>query len=95
VLGTTGAKTGSVGLGALVQVQLPTQARWSYDSTTPASALLQPAGYEDTQRQVCVWNFRTSQAGTLTLQFTGVGLCEGKGSCPVPVLRETFTVLVA
>lgn len=95
VLGPVGATTGSVRPGALVQVQLPTRARWSYDGTAPAWALLQPAGYEDTQRQVCVWNFRASPVGTLTLKFTGAGLCDSKGSCPVPVIRETFTVLVA
>jgi hypothetical protein len=96
VLGPSGsATTGSARPGALVQVQLPAWARWSYNGTAPAPPPLQPAGYEDTQRQVCVWNFRMARVGTVALQFTGTGLCDYKGSCPVPVIRETFTVRVA
>jgi hypothetical protein len=91
-----GQSTQSVPPGALVQVQLSAaQLRWEYGDTAPAASLLQPAGYEDIQRQVCVWNFRAPAAGTLTLKFTGTSLCKIKGSCPVAVIRETFTIEVA
>lgn len=91
-----GPSTQRVPPGALVQVQLSvTQLRWEYGDTAPAASLLQPAGYEDVQRQVCVWNFSAPAAGTLTLKFTGTSLCKTKGSCPVAVIRETFTIEVA
>jgi hypothetical protein len=91
-----GPSTQSVHPGALVQVQLSAaQFRWEYSDTAPAALLLQPAGYEDVQRQMCVWNFRAPAAGVLTLKFTGTSLCKTKGSCPVAVIRETFTIEVA
>jgi hypothetical protein len=91
-----GALMGNVHPGALVQVQLPVLRAmvWSYDGTAPSWALLQPAGYEDVQRQVCVWNFRAAVVGTLTLKFTGTGICNAEGLCPVPVIPVTFTVRI-
>jgi hypothetical protein len=86
--------TGAVRTGELVQVQLTSTNRWSFDNGAAEAGLLAPAGYEDSYHNVCVWNFRPQVATTLLLTFTGTALCTGKGACPQYAYRETFSVQV-
>ena len=96
--GTTANRTASAHVGQTVEVQLPTSKLWHYDASRSASAplsLVQPAGVEDGQLDLCIWNFTAQAPGTATLAFTGSPLCEPNVPCPAIVLALTFTVNVA
>lgn len=82
-------------VGDLVQVRLPASLRWSYAGSAPAGTLLQPAGYEDLAAKACVWNFRPVSAGTLSLRFSGSGICDAKTKCPQFQLAAFYTVVVS
>lgn len=94
VLGVGGVSNGTARPGELIQVRLSTATRWSFHNGETNVGLLQPAGYDDRQQNVCVWNFRPQLVTSLALTFTGTGLCTGKGLCPQYVFRETFYVQV-
>lgn len=94
ILGADGILQGTIHPGELIQVRLPATTRWSFHNADTQAGLLQPAGYEDHQHNVCVWNFRPRSTTSLSLTFTGTALCTGKGLCPQYVFRETFSVQV-
>ncbi len=83
--------------GALVQIQLPTQLRWSpvsVHSTGPNAQILPPAGYFDPTLGACIWDIRMPPSGTVTLTVTGSGSCAKLHGCPPYFMREMFTITV-
>ncbi len=94
VLGVGGVRAGQVRHGELIQVRLSATNRWSFHGTGTLAGLLQPAGIEDQQHHICIWNFRPQTVTSLTLTFIGTSLCVGKGACPQFRLNETFSVQV-
>jgi hypothetical protein len=86
---------GTIAVGALAQVRLPTTLHWILSSTTPDTAPLQPAGFEDTALRACIWNFRPQVAGTLQLEFTGNPTCDpASDRCESPSQILIITVRV-
>jgi hypothetical protein len=89
-------QTGTAHAGDLVQVRLPSAVLWNLQSASTNIAMLQPAGFQDPQLNVCAWNFRAQSAGDAVLSFTGLPLCDQPGKpCPQFALAETFTVHVS
>lgn len=87
---------GTIAVGALVQIRLPTTLHWILSSTTPRTAPLPPAGLDDTAIRACVWNFRPQIAGTLQLEFTGNPTCDpASDRCESPSQILIITVRVA
>lgn len=96
--GTTPNRTASAHVGQTVEIQLPARNLWRYDASRSAMAPLslnQPAGVEDGQLDLCVWNFTARSTGTATLSFIGSPLCEPNMACPAIILAMSFTVNVA
>ena len=86
---------GTIAVGALAQIRLPTTLHWILSSTTPETAPLQPAGFEDTALRACVWNFRPHVAGMLRLEFTGNPTCDpASDRCESPSQILIITVHV-
>lgn len=86
---------GTIAVGALAQVRLPTTLHWILSSTTPQTAPLQPAGFEDTVLRACIWSFRPQTAGTLQLEFTGNPTCDpASDRCESPSQILIITVQV-
>lgn len=83
-------------VGDLLQVRLPSTQVWQLTSTPPADkvTVLQPAGYENAELAVCIWNVRAKGAGTVTLSFTGTANCEPSRPCPAYASRAVFTIEV-
>lgn len=91
-------RTASAHVGQTVEVQLPSNKLWRYSATShaaPSLTLDQPAGVEDGQHDLCIWNFTAQSPGTATLMFTGSPLCEPNMACPAIILAVSFTVTVA
>lgn len=89
-------QTGTAHAGDLVQVRLPIAVHWNLQSASANMAVLQPAGFQDPQLNVCAWSFRARSAGDATLSFTGLPLCDQPSKpCPQFALAETFTVHVS
>jgi hypothetical protein len=97
----TASHTSQAHLGDLVQVQLPTNMHWAYQSGASSSGsggslqMLSPAGLQDAQQDVCVWNFRAVSAGSATLTFQGMPLCDPNQPCTTTAQQLTFTVDVS
>jgi hypothetical protein len=86
---------GTIAVGALAQIRLPTTLHWILSSTTPETIPLQPAGFEDSALRACVWNFRPRVAGTLQLEFTGNPTCDpASDRCESPSQILIITVRV-
>lgn len=91
---TQSMTTATAHVGDLVQIQLPTTQHWTYQSDQSLLTLLQPAGVQDTQKNVCAWTFRAPSAGTTTLDFSGTAICDNL-PCPQYVRVVDFTITVA
>lgn len=91
------ALTAHAQIGQTVEVQLPASVHWRYDATASAPnglALIQPAGMEDGQLDLCIWSFQAQSTGTATLTFTGTMLCDPVLACSNNVQTLAFTVKI-
>ncbi len=92
---TDAAPSGGVHVGDLVQVRLPSTQHWTFDNHPGPLDLVQPAGAQDAQMNVCFWTFRARTTGSVTLYFTGTQPCEGPGTaCSTATVPKSFTVSV-
>ena len=87
--------TASAHVGDLVQVRLHLSMSWRLTSSGAGLSLVQPGATQDTQLNVCFWNFRAASAGSATLVFTGHALCDPNTPCSMIVRNQTFTVNIA
>lgn len=87
--------TASAHVGDLVQVRLPGSMAWSYASAGGNLALLQPADMQDSNLNVCFWNFHAQAAGAVMLEFTGRVICDPKSPCANLERLVRFTVHVS
>lgn len=89
--------TANAQIGQTVQVQLSAKMHWEYDATASAPtglAMMQPAGIEDGQLDLCLWSFQAQSAGTATLKFTGTVPCDPMLACSDSTQTLVFTVKI-
>lgn len=91
---TNQTKSGDAHVGDLVQVQVPATYRWSQVDASSNLALQQPAGVQDSAKNVCVWTYRALSAGAATVQLTGGALCEPTQPCPAYAVVADFSISV-
>ena len=86
--------TGTISVGQIVQVRLPSTQHWTLTSVTNTAQQVPPAGAEPNTLGACVWSFRATQPGTITISFVGTALCDPGIPCAQYALLQTFTVNV-
>ncbi|WIG58463.1 MAG: hypothetical protein OJF49_001209 [Ktedonobacterales bacterium] len=89
-----GKVNGSAHVGDLIQLQLPTTQHWMPGTVSASLETLEPAGIQDDQHGICVWNYRALSAGTASINFTATARCEPPLMCPQYVAETLFTVQI-
>lgn len=89
-----GKVNGSAHVGDLIQLQLPTTQHWMPGTVSGSLETLDPAGIQDDQLGICVWNYRALSAGTASINFTATARCEPPLMCPQYVVETLFTVQI-
>jgi len=93
---TTSHSTGSVQVGQLAQVRLPTTDHWTLTGQPMRLTGVGEAGGQDTTLNVCYWTFRAVSAGTTTLYFSGAPPCDPPAvACSNLVVEQQFTITVS
>lgn len=88
--------TGSLQVGELVQVRLPTTLHWALNNQPTHLTSVGEAGGQDTTLNVCYWTFRAQSAGTDTLNFSGTQPCDNVTTgCDQAIILQRFTITVS
>ena len=88
--------TGSLQVGELVQVRLPTTLHWALNNQPTHLTSVGEAGGQDTTLNVCYWTFRAESAGTDTLNFSGTQPCDNVTTgCDQAIILQRFTITVS
>ena len=84
-------------VGDVIEIDLPAKMHWNTPDVSANKTLtpLQPQGAMDDQAQTCRWVYQASAAGTATLSYVGVMICESGAACPAVAEDEAFTIRVA
>ena len=84
-------------IGDVIEIDLPAKMHWNTPDVSANKTLtpLQPQGAMDDQAQTCRWVYQASAAGTATLSYVGVMICESGVACPAVAEDEAFTIRVA
>ena len=94
VTNNANSKTGTISVGQIVEVRLPTTQHWAFTSVTDGAQQVPPVGAEVNSLGACVWSFRATQPGSMTISFVGTALCDPGVPCAQYALLQTFTVTV-
>ncbi|HET9109822.1 MAG TPA: hypothetical protein VFN78_03245 [Ktedonobacterales bacterium] len=92
---TPGKTSGSLHVGELAQVRLPTSDHWTLLSQPTLMASVATAGGQDNALNACFWTFRAQSAGSETLKFSGMAPCEQPGACSTAVSEQDFTITIS
>lgn len=89
----TANQSGSVRVGQVAQVQLPISHQWSLITVPKGLQLVGAAAQQDTQRNVCFWDFQVTTAGTYVIGFIGITQCDPKAAiCQQSTVTQRFTL---
>lgn len=91
---TNQQKSGDAHVGDLIQVQVPATQHWTQIDASPNLALQQPAGVQDSAKNVCMWTYRAISAGDATVNLTGGALCEPAQPCPAYAVVADFSITI-
>ncbi len=91
---TNQRKSGNAHVGDLIQVQVPATYRWTHIDASSNLALQQPAGIQDSSRNVCVWTYRALGAGAASVSLVGGALCEPMQPCPAYAVAANFMISI-
>jgi hypothetical protein len=87
--------SGSAYVGDLIQVRLPVTQHWQLQQASASAVIVGQGGVQDGALNACVWSFRATAAGQITLAFVGTALCDQPGlPCPQYARLATYTVTV-
>ncbi|HST89872.1 MAG TPA: protease inhibitor I42 family protein [Ktedonobacterales bacterium] len=87
--------SGTAKVGDLIQVRLPTTQRWQLQQASASAVIVGQGGVRDGALNACVWSFRASASGQITLSFVGTALCDQPGApCPQYARLASYTVTV-
>lgn len=92
-----GASDGSgvAKVGDLIQVRLPVTQHWQLQKASASAAIVGEGGVQDGALNACVWSFRASASGQITLTFVGTALCDQPSvPCPQYARLASYTVTV-
>ncbi len=92
---TPGQSSGSLHVGELAQVRLPTTEHWTLLSQPSLLASVATAGGQDNALNACFWTFRAQSAGGETLKFSGMAPCEQPGACSTAAVEQDFTITIS
>ena len=87
--------SGVAHVGDLIQVRLPVTQHWQLQKASASAIIVGQGGVQDGALNACVWSFRATAAGQITLAFVGTALCDQPGvPCPQYARLATYTVTV-
>lgn len=87
--------SGAAHVGDLIQVRLPVTQHWQLQKASASAVIVGQGGVQDGALNACVWSFRATAAGQITLSFVGTALCDQPGvPCPQYARLATYTVTV-
>ena len=92
---TPGKTSGSLHVGELAQVRLPTADHWTLLSQPSLMTSVATAGGQDNTLNACFWTFQAQSAGTETLKFSGMQPCDQPGACSTAVVQQVFTITIS
>jgi len=87
--------SGVAHVGDLIQVRLPVTQHWQLQKASASAVIVGQGGLQDGALNACVWSFRATAAGRITLAFVGTALCDQPGvPCPQYARLATYIVTV-
>jgi hypothetical protein len=87
--------SGVARVGDLIQVRLPVTQHWQLQKASASAVIVGQGGVQDGALSACVWSFRATATGQITLAFVGTALCDQPGvPCPQYARLATYTVTV-
>lgn len=92
-----GASEGSgvAHVGDLIQARLPVTQHWQLQKASASAMIVGQGGVQDGALNACVWSFRATAPGQITLTFVGTALCDQPSDpCPQFARLASYTVTV-
>jgi hypothetical protein len=87
--------SGAAHVGDLIQVRLPVTQHWQLQKASASATIVGQGGVQDGTLNACVWSFRATAPGQITLSFVGTALCDQPGvPCPQYARLASYTVTV-